>query len=540
MKALYEKVWELVASGQLTQIKLLRKAEAKVSDIEKIEKTLSAYEEWSVSDKCIFHNGEPISPILAAWKGCIAVQSEDRLSRFHILCVYFGDSRYDFAIPGDMSEVKKLPDLQLSGAEVESLVKIANTISGQKKAKTVTIKDAHPARDTVCRNTTVSDRALSKDEQARLFKLLTSSILLNFIALAAIDIQLRSVKLLRSCPHLLYSIYAKAEDRAEFEESNEWSPILSALTVSNERGPYGFAPIWLHPDSKGGWRNFQVILGRLFFVMYREKANLAPILDDYGTAVQNAQTGDSDAVPKYPPALLCGPSILPHPFVVLFQDEMDTPKGLKKNDYSILRVAISRVVNVETAKGLRNVWRAKMQDPSNELGSGRVLWLASLAEVVSAEWFDDVSMRNSYREFCSNSVKRQEAKLANTESILRELFYRLTHLYENGPSVFNAEGADKKAVKDALDDAASHIAFSKTLKKGDDASRPLLCFTIQSFRRFLQETGTNLVLRSAFIDRCREYGVYCERKNVPLNGGTIDVEAFYIEELEKYRSEDSK
>lgn len=274
--------------------------------------------------------------------------------------------------------------------------------------------------------------------------------------------------------------------------------------------------------------------------MYREKANLAPILEDYGITVQNAQTGDSDAVPIYPPALLCGPSILPYPFIAQFQDEMKSPNGLKQCDYSILRTAVSKVINAKAAKGLRNSWLAKAHDSNNELESGKVLWLVSLAEVVSAEWFDDVSMRNSYREFCSNSVKRQEAKLANTESILRELFYRLTHLYENGPSVFNAEGADKKAVKDALDDAASHIAFSKTLKKGDDASRPLLCFTIQSFRRFLQETGTNLVLRSAFIDRCREYGVYCERKNVPLNGGTIDVEAFYIEELEKYRSEDSK
>ena len=438
-----------------------------------------------------------------------------------------------------MSEVKKLPGLQLSGAEVESLVKIANTISGQKKAKTVTIKDAHPARDTVCRNTTVSDRALSKDEQARLFKLLTSSILLNFIALAAIDIQLRSVKLLRSCPHLLYSIYAKAEDRAEFEESNEWSPILSALTVSNERGPYGFAPIWLHPDSKGGWRNFQVILGRLFFVMYREKANLAPILDDYGITVQNAQTGDSDAVPIYPPALLCGPSILPYPFIAQFQDEMKSPNGLKQCDYSILRTAVSKVINAKAAKGLRNSWLAKAHDSNNELESGKVLWLVSLAEVVSAEWFDDVSMRNSYREFCSNSVKRQEAKLANTETILRESFYRLAHLNGNEPYIFNSEGADKKAIMDALE--TTYYAFSKTFKSGKDSGRTVLCFTEDSILRFLKATSMSKYLLDAFFDYCKEKGVWREQSKIRTGkSNPEDYKVFYVDELMKYGSEDDR
>lgn len=539
MEFIINVICELVASGQLTQIKLLRIKEDESSDIKKIKKKLNAYDDWMVSGKKVTYKGESVSPIFAVWKGCIAVQSGDRLSRFHILYVFFGDYRYDFAIPSDLSDIKKLPDMQFSVAEVELLVKCADTISGQKKAKTVTIKDAHPARDTVCRNTTVSDRAMSKDEQARLFKLLTSSTLLNFIVTASIDIQLRSVKRFRNLPRFLYGIYADSKKRAKFEEGPEWPPILSALTVSNERGPYGFAPIWLHPDSKGGWRNFQAIWGRLFFVMYREKANLASILEDYGTAVQNAQTGDSDAVPKYPPALLCGPSILPHPFVVLFQDEMDTPKGLKKNDYSILRVAISRVVNVEAAKGLRNVWRAKMQDPSNELESGRVLWLASLAEAVSAEWFDDASMRNSYREFCSNSVKRQEAKLANTETILRESFYRLAHLNGNEPYIFNSEGADKKAIMDALE--ATYYAFSKTFKNGKDSGRTVLCFTEDSILRFLKGTSMSKDLLDAFIDYCKEMGVWREQNKIRIGkSDPEDYKVFYVDELMKYGSEDDR
>ncbi len=539
MKALYEKICELVASGQLTQIKLLRIKEDESSAVKKIKKKLNAYDDWMVPGKKVTYKGEPVSPVFAVWKGCIAVQSGDRLSRFHILCVYFGDSRYDYAIPGDLSEIKKLPDLQFSGAEVELLVKIANTISGQKKAKTVTIKDNYPARDTVYANTLASARLLSADEQTRLFKLLTSSTLLNFIALAAIDIQLRGVKLFRSCPHLLYSIYADSKKRAKFEEGPEWPPILSALTVSNERGPYGFAPIWLHPDSKGGWRNFQAIWRRLFFVMYREKANLAPILDDYGTAVQNAQTGDSDAVPKYPPALLCGPSILPYPFIAQFQDEMKSPNGLKQCDYSILRTAVSKVINAKAAKGLRNVWRAKMQDPSNELESGRVLWLASLAEAVSAEWFDDASMRNSYREFCSNSVKRQEAKLANTETILRESFYRLAHLNGNEPYIFNSEGADKKAVKDALE--TTYYAFSKTFKNGKDSGRTVLCFTEDSIMRFLKGTSMSKDLLDAFIDYCKEMGVWREQNKIRIgNSDPEDYKVFYVDELMKYGSEDDR
>ena len=197
------------------------------------------------------------------------------------------------------------------------------------------------------------------------------------------------------------------------------------------------------------------------------------------------------------------------------------------------------MINEDIARAVRKSWQEKMRNPNNALEIGRTLWQLSLSEAVAAAWFRDAFLQEAFLEICSRAVKRQEIETTNTEKILRESFYRLANLNENGPYVFNAEGSDKKTVTEALE--TTYCAFSKTFMSGEDIGRTVLCFTETSLLRFLKTASMSKKLLAAFFDCCKEKGVWREQNKIRLSeGGTERYYVFFVDELIKYRSEADK
>ena len=263
-----------LAAGQTDAVVSLGPGELNDRSARRFHKILNAdeYLTWD-GENTIISNGCTV-PGFAFWAGVQATQLAGFTHRHRILALVRPDGCCAYAIPVPKLEgTFNLPDIELTAGELDSYLRIANSITPAPAEYTV--QCPHPARTAVKSNRTewrsneLNPEALGQLLQQHanwLFPVIT----------AALDVQLRSFAPCAEVPIFLYNFTAK---KPNLQADQAITRAFTALNLTTEGAACNSAPPQITVLDSGDLADWSGCRDRLVLLRTSTGAPLKPLFD---------------------------------------------------------------------------------------------------------------------------------------------------------------------------------------------------------------------------------------------------------------------
>lgn len=263
-----------LAAGQTDAVVALGPGELNDRSARRFHKILNAdeYLTWD-GENTIISNGCTV-PGFAFWAGVQATQLAGFTHRHRILALVRPDGCCAYAIPVPKLEgTFNLPDIELTAGELDSYLRIANSITPAPAEYTV--QCPHPARTAVKSNRTewrsneLNPEALGQLLQQHanwLFPVIT----------AALDVQLRSFAPCAEVPIFLYNFTAK---KPNLQADQAITRAFTALNLTTEGAACNSAPPQITVLDSGDLADWSGCRDRLVLLRTSTGAPLKPLFD---------------------------------------------------------------------------------------------------------------------------------------------------------------------------------------------------------------------------------------------------------------------
>lgn len=525
-----KKAKELVASGQADKICLVSEKAVAKKKIGSLIKRLRHFPDFSISDKgIIMRKGKTHLSAFAVWKKGVNIDTGSTIFRFVRLKIFLFNSKdsikqYTFLIPCNvMDGITELPGVKFAVSEITDFLKTADYLSLGRKITTRTIKLKYPAKKTVLRGIRNWNKPLKDDEIQRLHEILLPGSLLFFVTMAAIDLQLRSLKKMRKAPHIVYNIVISDSRLNDFE--NIFNQVLSALTFANETSCTGNGPIIFEVDSRTNTNDILKCPGRFCVIHFRERDNLRPLLTNLENINRFQKCGQQNSSPNYPTILTYGHSYLRHSFSVDYLGDIQWPLGLSNNDLVLIRTAVAKLFSGNFLEKTYTSWDTEMHDQNHFAENGIAIWRTRLLKDIADGWFDNEKQKGEYIAECERYLHSEREKSLEQGKILNASYDILAHWQNYEDHIFKEKPKTSKEMVELLETEFYAIRYSP--ERGEYQGKTLLFFTKNSLLRLLGNGGLTLQLFPTFLEyRLTKIALTEVKKLKCCDGNTVSTIVF--------------
>ena len=273
-----------------------------------------------------------------------------------------------FLVPmSKIDSFKTLPGVDLSHTEIRLLLDIAETVKGRFCQEEHLIRVKHPVK--ACINNQTARWSGTSFDEKELLSMLKETPALLLITAAAVDTQLRGIKRLDAVPAGIYNFVLPS---GESDVERWFMSVLSASTFCNELGAFGASPIDIRLKDYADLAKWEKGLERMVLVRTASGSLLWPLLEQLEEQEQIRKASGIQSSSSTPPLILSkGFLQCQQATDILLPRQVGS---LNTERSQLLRAAISRVINKETAKKLLAQWQTAMQSKYAFCLSGFRVW----------------------------------------------------------------------------------------------------------------------------------------------------------------------
>ena len=510
-----------LAAGQTDAVVALGPGELNDRSARRFHKILNAdeYLTWD-GENTIISNGCTV-PGFAFWAGVQATQMAGFTHRHRILALVRPDGCCAYAIPVPKLEgTFNLPDIELTAGELDSYLRIANSITPAPAEYTV--QCPHPARTAVKSNRTewrsneLNPEALGQLLQQHanwLFPVIT----------AALDVQLRSFAPCAEVPIFLYNFTAK---KPNLQADQAITRAFTALNLTTEGAACNSAPPQITVLDSGDLADWSGCRDRLVLLRTSTGAPLKPLFDALDECERQTRFGG------VLPRRLSTVPIVRSRTIFDRSDTVDielpsTIDSLTNYDLDLLRIAAARTLTKANAAEAYRRWYGPMTSLARYQLDPFEVWRDAVMRIFLEANLPSHGM--AHTAAYDGLETAQEVQL-RTEAEREETLRKALELLGE-QSRFEVEIIKKPDTADEatrlLDDEQAAVAFRHTPTQGNDRGQPFIIFSNASLFRLLRRAGLDEELYDACKKRATEMGLLV-RQSWPVKVGGVNLNGFWM------------
>ena len=510
-----------LAAGQTDAVVALGPGELNDRSARRFHKILNAdeYLTWD-GENTIISNGCTV-PGFAFWAGVQATQMAGFTHRHRILALVRPDGCCAYAIPVPKLEgTFNLPDIELTAGELDSYLRIANSITPAPAEYTV--QCPRPAKDAV-----KSNRGEWRDEELNpeaLGQLLHQHANWLFpVITAALDVQLRSFAPCAEIPVFIYNFTIK---KPNLQVEKVFSSTFTALNLTTEGTACNSAPPQIIALDTGHLTDWSGCRDRLVILRTSTGAPLKPLFDALDECERQMRFGG------VLPRRLATVPILRSRTIFDRADTVDielpsTIDPLTGYDLDLLRIAISHTLTKANAAETYRRWYGPMTSHARYQLDPFEVWRTAVIQI-----FLEANLPSHGMAFTAayNGFEDAQASQLRAEAEREETLRKALELLGD-QSRYEDEIIPKPATADEatrlLDDEQAAVAFRHTPTQGNGRGQPFIIFSNASLFRLLQRAGLDEELYDACKKRATEMGLLV-RQSWPVKVGGVNFNAFWM------------
>lgn len=510
-----------LAAGQTDAVVALGPGELNDRSARRFHKILNAdeYLTWD-GENTIISNGCTV-PGFAFWAGVQATQLAGFTHRHRILALVRPDGCCAYAIPVPKLEgTLKLPDIELTAGELDSYLRIANSITPAPAEYTV--QCPRPAKDAVksnrgeWRGEELNSEALGQLLQQHanwLFPVIT----------AALDVQLRSFAPCAEVPIFAYNFTIK---KPNLQAEQAITRAFTALNLTTEGAACNSAPPQITVLDSGDLADWSGCRDRLVLLRTSTGAPLKPLFDALDECERQTRFGG------VLPRRLSTVPIVRSRTIFDRSDTVDielpsTIDSLTNYDLDLLRIAAARTLTKANAAEAYRRWYGPMTSLARYQLDPFEVWRDAVMRIFLEANLPSHGM--AHTAAYDGLETAQEAQL-RTEAEREETLRKALELLGD-QSRFEDEIIKKPATAEEatwlLDDEQSAVAFRHTPSRGLEAGKHFVIFSNVSLLRLLTRVGLDDTMYDALKKRAAATGLLA-RQSWPVKIGDTNFNGFWI------------
>ncbi len=510
-----------LAAGQTDAVVALGPGELNDRSARRFHKILNAdeYLTWD-GENTIISNGCTV-PGFAFWAGVQATQLEGFMHRHRILALVRPDECRLYAIPASRLEgTFKLPDIELTSIELDSYIRIADSITPTPTEYTVHCP--RPAKDAV-----KSNRGEWRDEELNpeaLGQLLQQHADWLFpVITAALDVQLRSFAPCAEVPIFLYNFTLK---KLNLQADQAIIRAFTALNLTTEGTACNSAPPQIIVSDGGDLADWSGCRDRLVILRTSTGAPLKPLFDDLDECERQARFGG------ILPRRLATVPVIRSRTIFDRDDTVDielpsTIDSLTNYDLNLLRIAAAHTLTKANAAEVYRRWYGPMTSLARYQLDPFEVWRDAIVRV-----FLEANLPSHGMAFTAayDGLETAQASQLRAEAEREETLRKALELLGD-QSRFEGEIIKKPDTADEatrlLDEEQTAVAFRHVPTRGTDCGQRFIIFSNASLLRLLQRTGLDDSLYDAFKKRAVAMGLLA-KQSWPVKIGDTNFNGFWI------------
>lgn len=510
-----------LAAGQTDAVVALGPGELNDRSARRFHKVLNAdeYLTWD-GENTIISNGCTV-PGFAFWAGVQATQLAGFTHRHRILALVRPDGCCAYAIPVPKLEgTFNLPDIELTAGELDSYLRIANSITPAPAEYTV--QCPHPARTAVKSNRTewrsneLNPEALGQLLQQHadwLFPVIT----------AALDVQLRSFAPCAEVPIFLYNFTAK---KPNLQVDQAITHAFTALNLTTEGAACNSAPPQITVLDSGDLADWSGCRDRLVLLRTSTGAPLKPLFDALDECERQTRFGG------VLPRRLSTVPIVRSRTIFDRSDTVDielpsTIDSLTNYDLDLLRIAAARTLTKANAAEAYRRWYGPMTSLARYQLDPFEVWRDAVMRIFLEANLPSHGM--AHTAAYDGLETAQEAQLrteAEREETLRKALELLGEQSRFEDEIIKKPDTAAEAIQ-LLDEEQTAVAFRHTPTKGPECGKHFIIFSNASLFRLLKRVNMDELLFDAFKKRAVAMGLL-SKKSWPVKIGDTNFSGFWI------------
>lgn len=510
-----------LAAGQTDAVVSLGPGELNDRSARRFHKILNAdeYLTWD-GENTIISNGCTV-PGFAFWAGVQATQLAGFTHRHRILALVRPDGCCAYAIPVPKLEgTFNLPDIELTAGELDSYLRIANSITPAPAEYTV--QCPHPARTAVKSNRTewrsneLNPEALGQLLQQHanwLFPVIT----------AALDVQLRSFAPCAEVPIFLYNFTAK---KPNLQADQAITRAFTALNLTTEGAACNSAPPQITVLDSGDLADWSGCRDRLVLLRTSTGAPLKPLCDALDECERQTRFGG------VLPRRLSTVPIVRSRTIFDRSDTVDielpsTIDSLTNYDLDLLRIAAARTLTKANAAEAYRRWYGPMTSLARYQLDPFEVWRDAVVRV-----FLEANLPSHGMAFTAayDGLETAQASQLRAEEEREETLRRALELLGD-QSRYEDEIIPKPATADEatrlLDEEREAVAFRHTPTRGPESGKHFIIFSNASLFRLLKRVNMDELLFDTFKKRASALAILV-RQSYAVKFGTVPFNGFWI------------
>lgn len=510
-----------LAAGQTDAVVALGPGELNDRSARRFHKILNAdeYLTWD-GENTIISNGCTV-PGFAFGAGVQATQLAGFTHRHRILALVRPDGCCAYAIPVPKLEgTFNLPDIELTAGELDSYLRIANSITPAPAEYTVQCplpaKDAVKSNRGEWRGEELNPEALGQLLQQHanwLFPVIT----------AALDVQLRSFAPCAEVPIFLYNFTLK---KPNLQADQAITRAFTALNLTTEGAACNSAPPQITVLDSGDLADWSGCRDRLVLLRTSTGAPLKPLFDALDECER--QTRFDGVLPRR----LSTVPIIRSRTIFDRSDTVDielplTIDSLTNYDLDLLRIAAARTLTKANAAEAYRRWYGPMTSLARYQLDPFEVWRDAVMRIFLEANLPSHGM--AHTAAYDGLETAQEAQLrteAEREETLRKALELLGDQSRFEDEIIKKPDTAAEAIQ-LLDEEQTAVAFRHTPTKGPECGKHFIIFSNASLFRLLKRVNMDELLFDAFKKRAVAMGLL-SKKSWPVKIGDTNFSGFWI------------
>ena len=460
-------------------------------------------------------------PGFAFWAGVQATQMAGFTHRHRILALVRPDGCCAYAIPVPKLEgTFKLPDIELTAGELDSYLRIANSITPAPAEYTV--QCPRPAKDAV-----KSNRGEWRGEELNfeaLGQLLQQHADWLFpVITAALDVQLRSFAPCAEVPIFAYNFTIK---KPNLQAEQAITRAFTALNLTTEGAACNSAPPQITVLDSGDLADWSGCRDRLVLLRTSTGAPLKPLFDALDECERQTRFGG------VLPRRLSTVPIVRSRTIFDRSDTVDIElpssiNSLTNYDLDLLRIAAAHTLTKANAAEVYRRWYGPMTSLARYQLDPFEVWRDAVVRV-----FLEANLPSHGMAFTAayDGLETTQASQLRAEEEREETLRRALELLGD-QSRYEDEIIPKPATADEatrlLDEEQTAVAFRHTPTKGPECGQHFIIFSNASLFRLLKRVNMDELLFDAFKKRAVAMGLL-SKKSWPVKIGDTNFSGFWI------------
>ena len=471
-------------------------------------------------ENTIISNGCTVTGF-AFWASVQATQLDGFMHRHRILALVRPDGCRAYAIPVSKLEgTLKLPDIELTSSELDSYIRIANTLTPAPAEYTV--PRPHPAKAAVKANRAEwRDNELNLEALGQLLK--QHSDWLFHVITAALDVQLRSFAPCAEVPIFLYNFTAK---KPNLQADQAITRAFTALNLTTAGATCNSAPPQITVLDSGDLADWSGCRDRLVLLRTSTGAPLKPLFDALDECERQTRFGG------VLPRRLATVPIVRSRTIFDRSDTVDielpsTIDSLTNYDLDLLRIAAARTLTKANAAEAYRRWYGPMTSLARYQLDPFEVWRDAVVRV-----FLEANLPSHGMAFTAayDGLETAQASQLRAEEEREETLRRALELLGD-QSRYEDEIIPKPATADEatrlLDEEREAVAFRHTPTRGPESGKHFIIFSNASLFRLLKRVNMDELLFDTFKKRASALAILV-RQSYAVKFGTVPFNGFWI------------